>query len=457
VARIAADVTVAPSMLTNPVEKWSVSPKPDFAEPLWPQVTDPAKVTGTCPVVLAEGDSITSGHNIDHYQGQNGRLLCEDATYSYAYLAWQRMRPDARWKEAPYVNAAFSGFGTDEVLNGGKDACNRAVTGKPIELVAKILHAHQRKDAKVGDGNVVMQSAGINDAPWTAKLIEVIKAQDKITVKWPHVVIGGMSPEKCETLLKEKWDPIVNPALPKIRERAAAITKELIGKDTGDPNVKIFWLDYYNFAGTGYMRGSVKVPWSRKQQSITIGPILPSGCAKPFAARRDKVDQAVHEGVKDAGGGDNVQFIDTGLDGQGALLQQVVGADGLKEMAEALVLSALKKVSDKFDEAAFKALLLAVETEEKAVAAAQAAVDKAPEGALKREAQKFLKLAREKLQATERKLSDEIEKLVKDEGKVDWDKAGLKTYYELGWPHPNAEGQAAIASKVLAALKVKGD
>jgi hypothetical protein len=76
-----------------------------------------------------------------------------------------------------------------------------------------------------------MQSAGINDAPWTEKLIEIFKAQDKITVKWPQVVIGGMSAEKCEKLLEEKWDPIVNPALKGIRERAETITKKLIGKD----------------------------------------------------------------------------------------------------------------------------------------------------------------------------------------------------------------------------------
>lgn len=453
-AHTRAETSLAASWLTKPVDNWDVSPKADFSEPLWPQLSDPGKVEGTCPVVLAEGDSVTSGHNIDHYQKQDGRLLCEDATYPYPYFAWVKMRGDDRWKDAPYVNAGFSGFGTQQVLEGGKDACNRASSVKPIDVIAGILHKHQQ-DKKIGDGNVVVQSVGINDAPWTDKLIEIIKAQDKIKVKWPHVVIGGMSEAKCAELLKEKWDPIVNPALKGIRERAATITKQLIGKTTGDPNVKIFWLDYYNFAGTGYVQGSVKLPWNGRTQSIAIGPILPSGCEKPFDERRKKVDQALHEGVADAGGNKNVQFIDTGLDGQGALLQPVIGADGLKEAGEALVASALKTAKDKLEEAAFKTLLETVKLEERAVDTAKALVDKLS-GKPKEEAEKALEAARRKLGKAEEALQAYLEKTIENEGKVDWDKAGLKSYFELGWPHPNARGHAQIAAKILAALGVKG-
>jgi exonuclease VII large subunit len=96
-----------------------------------------------------------------------------------------------------------------------------------------------------------------------------------------------------------------------------------------------------------------------------------------------------------------------------------------------------------------------VQVEEAAVEAAEAVVKKLS-GKLKEEAEKKLEEARKKLQQAEAKLQADLEETIQNEGKVDWEKAGLKSYFERGWPHPNARGHALIASKILAALGVKG-
>lgn len=442
---------IAPSWITDPLGDWSAPPTTGFGQPSGTPLTDITQVKGTCPVILAEGDSVTSGHNIDHYRGQNGRLMCEDLTYSYPYFVWLQARKDDRWKQSPYVNAAYSGFGTAQVLDGGKDACGQSSAGKPIDTVVGLLGSHkQPATTKIGSGNLVLQSVGINDAPWTQKLMEIIADQKKsATLKWPNITFAGMSEARCQALLKEKWDPVVGKELPQIRTRAGQITKALIA---ADPTVKIFWLDYYNFAGTGYLSATVKLPWGRMRQTITAGPLLPTGCTKPFAERRDEIDKALHEGVDDGGGDNNVQFVNTGLDRQAGLLQPVVGVDGLREALEKAAVTALDKVQKALETGALKTEIGAVDVARRLVETAEQAVDKAPltPPKLKQAAEAELDKARQALMGKEDALQQALDGRVN--AQLDFESWGLKNYFELGWPHPNGKGHAAIAAVILKAL-----
>lgn len=137
------------------------------------------------PVLIALGDSISSGH---HHQVQDGqvKLICDAPDYSNAAEVYRRLaaRPGRIWADpGQYHNLAHSGFGTSKafwpkgtvaggVLDGGTTACMKQTAfDAPIVQAVALLKARADKGVR---GNKVVITAGINDTNWTQVLGDLV-------------------------------------------------------------------------------------------------------------------------------------------------------------------------------------------------------------------------------------------------------------------------------------------
>jgi hypothetical protein len=289
----------------------------------------------------------------------------------------------------------------------------------------------------------------------------------------PEAVVEDMKPEDCETILAKVWDPVVGKKKQEITDDAQTITSTLVG---ADKSVKIYWLKYYDFAGTGSVRVPVKVP-GFKPTEIRIGPLLPKGCFKPFDKRRDEINKWVASGVAKADGAEHphVAFVSTAkLDGDDNLMQPLVVGKGVLREIEKGILSAadkviggtLEKVGGELDKAR-----QALEKEEGSLKAKKdelAAKEQdlqnetnAAKRAVIEAAIKTIKVAItgfEKAVDLARKAVAELEKGVnkldeKFEAGIDPSEWGLtKEGHEVGWPHPSLKGHQTIAAEVVKLL-----
>ena len=218
-------------------------------------------LTPPVPVLVALGDSITSGH---HKDSATAVTICNDASYSYAATVVSRMQTIAgsatQW--APqYTNYAVSGYGEAAVISGGQlDACGMTPTfsGSPLSDAATLLKAH------AGSWNHVVITAGIDDTNWVATLGIVLENQ---TALGPSYLASS-----CNTDIQTNWSGYNTSVETAMTANTAKIASTL---HTADPDLSLDWLSYYNIGGTGPLssvcNNAVATADSQMTQTLTAG------------------------------------------------------------------------------------------------------------------------------------------------------------------------------------------
>jgi hypothetical protein len=200
-----------------------------------PWATLPVR-TPPAPILVALGDSITAGH---HLAGTDKHPVCYDSDYSYASDAWLafELKLPRAWRKGvgSYFNYAHSGFGTDKVLAGGKDAC-----GDRWPRDAILPEAAQNLRSHANSWNQVVITAGVDDTNWAA-------FGGPLSVIFSYSLNVFPSRAKCDSLIRQNWNGYNSSIGLQISDNARAIVARLRG---ADQSARIHWLDYYNIAGT---------------------------------------------------------------------------------------------------------------------------------------------------------------------------------------------------------------
>ena len=275
----------------------------------WSQPT--AVHTPKAPLLIALGDSITSGHHND--MGANGKTSCEDPNYGYAAAFSQRWIAalPPQWRVAnQYQNLAFSGFATQpragssikgSVLAGGENACG--ATGIPSPLATAVMVPGWVPNS----WNRVVVTAGVDDTNWVPMLKNLVGLQLTAEMAGGHLTFnplgwqyGSLTQAQCQQIISQQWDG----TKPEVKVSIAdGVAKIVAGLRTADPAVKITWVDYYNIAGTGMSRVNSKLP-----------PVVPEACRQPI----DQALNTLHQVIQSALPGD-VTFVATDSVMQGHL------------------------------------------------------------------------------------------------------------------------------------------
>ena len=291
-------------------------------------------------MLIALGDSISSGHHHLHQDGQV-KLICDAPDYSYAAEVYRRLaaRPGKVWADpGQYHNLAHSGFGTSKafwpkgtvaggVLDGGTTACMKQTAfDAPIVQAVALLKARADKGVR---GNKVVITAGINDTNWTevlgdlafsslrGRLNGVTAAQCRDLVFKGAAMIGG------NNVTNATWDGPGKMAT--IAENVVKIVDQL---GDADPNVEIYWVEYYNMAGTGGLLSSLPMACAG---AVDDGLVL----LNRVTIYRDGVDASRYWR--------NARMVSTGLDHRNTELQQDLpgwphpNPDGHKRIATEIV------------------------------------------------------------------------------------------------------------------------
>lgn len=194
------------------------------------------------PILVALGDSVTSGH---HTVGQSSST-CDDPSYSYAYDVAIKMR-DAlppSWRtpaKTPigrggigYFNFAHSGFSTRQVLGDDasrKNACGERIKGIPVR------NAQNELRKRAGSWNRVIMTAGVNDTNW----VDVIAWEVANEIAQVHAPCNG---------ILAAWNGNTDSVQTTIASNAQDIALKLMDRTRGDRAARIIWLGYYDIAGT---------------------------------------------------------------------------------------------------------------------------------------------------------------------------------------------------------------
>lgn len=248
------------------------------------------------PVLVAIGDSVTSGH----HKERNKNTDCDDRDYAYGNALFEKMNREkpAVWSDRDqYQNFAHSGFGTEQVLGGGTTGCGTKFEGDevPIKKAVQVLTDHKEK------GNFVVMSAGINDTNWV-QLLTGITTVTTLNKGLPNAA-------RCESLLldgNEKptfqgFNFYDDPGFPKQRRDAIAELRKKVKKNiteivqklvAADPKVHIAILNYYNASGTGFSPVAAFNGYK--------GPFLPEVCKDPVNKRLDSANGLIKDGARAA-------------------------------------------------------------------------------------------------------------------------------------------------------------
>jgi hypothetical protein len=190
--------------------------------------------TPKVPLILAIGDSITSGH---HRQTPDAAMTCDDPNFGYPRYFKDAVQASLPTQWAPqYVNLAHSGFSTDQVISNGANACGNTPADVPLTKAESLLASN------AGSWNRVLATAGIDDTNW-GDVLGTIGGHAIDTINYPTYTAGD-----CTTDLQawNGWQP--DTLGQHISTNIGAI---VYGLATADPAVRIDWLGYYNIAGTG--------------------------------------------------------------------------------------------------------------------------------------------------------------------------------------------------------------
>lgn len=195
------------------------------------------------PLIIALGDSITSGH---HRDTNDPVMTCDDEDYGYPKYVQESFSYAAppQWA-VQYVNFAHSGFSTDQVISGD----DHNICGDEISPSSPLVDATAALEDNLGSWNYVVISAGIDNTNWIEQLAE----------------IGGhnasqfsYTEQDCEDDLSDWSGNDAEVVGANITDDVATIANDLIAMD---PMVKTQWLEYYNIAGTGPIPHACDAPF----------------------------------------------------------------------------------------------------------------------------------------------------------------------------------------------------
>jgi hypothetical protein len=225
--------------------------------------------TPTAPALVALGDSITSGH---HANSVTSLATCNDGAYGYPQAVFNKMEGDLpkQWRNSSrYYNFAYSGFTTSEVLGGGNgdDACG-AHHSSPITAAQAALAANSNS------WNQVVISAGVDDTQNWGGLLGSIASS--------YLLNPFYSSSQCTTALKG-WGGYNSGVQSTIKSNVTSIATNL---RTADEASALYWVGYYNVAGTG-----------SPGLSPLGNPVVPATCANAFQAADSKLTNVIQSGL----------------------------------------------------------------------------------------------------------------------------------------------------------------
>jgi hypothetical protein len=224
--------------------------------------------TPKVPVLVALGDSITSGHHRD--TGET-TTRCWDTDYGYPRRVLDKINAylPSQWK-ALYTNVAESGFDTTDVIRGGPDACNEDWPS-PMRVARDALKAHSPS------WNQVMMTLGVDNTNWdqvvrnivTDKLLRPYLGDDLI----------------CSSRISEwdGWGPIRQANLTRGIERIYSTLHQ------ADDTAIFYHVGYYNPSGSGY------------DFQNFVGPLFPGACAPHIDNAIEALHSAITKGIDRSG------------------------------------------------------------------------------------------------------------------------------------------------------------
>jgi hypothetical protein len=240
------------------------------------------------PMLFVFGDSVSSGHQ----RFLEGKTDCQDHDFAYGKAVWEGMQAQLplRWRRplGGYVNVAHSGFSTEHMLNGGRDACGQRRKAEITEVTSKLTN-------NAGSWNWVLGTAGINDTNWGQVLTDILVAniQGKI-----------QTAEQCEAYTA-KWDfaERKDDLLARLQEIAVRLA-------AADPTATRRLLGYYNVADTG-----------------TLTARVPAACSSPIGTAVGQLHDVQRQAVTPTG----TAWLDTEptLGSRDHLLQDLVLSDAI--------------------------------------------------------------------------------------------------------------------------------
>jgi hypothetical protein len=188
--------------------------------------------TPPAPILVALGDSLTSGH---HRDSALGTTNCNDPAFGYparVFANFEAQLPTA-WKSTNYFNYAYSGFGLAQMQSGGGDACGNVQPASLFQATAQLM-------TYAGSWNQVLISAGIDDTNWGSVIGTVVSHSDV-----------GLNPlygaKSCKQDLKA-WSGNTAAVQTSVTQGVASVVQAL---KAADPSFWLDWIGYYNIAGTG--------------------------------------------------------------------------------------------------------------------------------------------------------------------------------------------------------------
>ena len=199
------------------------------------------------PLVIALGDSMTSGH---HKDSNTSLTVCDDPAYSYAAGVFANTNSflPTTWQRSSYTNLAHSGFSTGQIIGGGRNACGTNVPSSPLTAAEKLLRTN------AGSWNRLVMSADVDDTNWNSVIARII-LNDRLP--------GRYSASSCRQDMAE-WDGTNRSVIAGIKRSDLQIVN---GLEAMDPTVTIDWLDYYQIAGTG-------------TDKVSTRPVMPAVCTQ---------------------------------------------------------------------------------------------------------------------------------------------------------------------------------
>ena len=262
-------------------------------------------------LLVAFGDSVTSGHNATQAMNPRGGLLgtpsginpdrtttpgvtvCDDQAYSYAKALATLLGVPA----GGYTNVAHSGATTSEVLSATKfmSSCLQQVQpapgqpnlGSEIAQATALLAASPCKGQVV---NVAVGTGGANDSNWVPLLAGLIlrsfgvpegDAPKDGSVLYPKDVdiLGKDGAANCSAWVRDNWQGYQGPYAGSLAINVAAISLALIN---ADPGAFVRYVGYYDF-GTGSPKVTFEIKAFGKTLTSNL-PYLVANCAAAITA-----------------------------------------------------------------------------------------------------------------------------------------------------------------------------
>jgi len=244
--------------------------------------------TPKAPILVALGDSITSGH---HRDSSVSATICNDPAYGYPADVFAKMESSlpSQWQRPlGYYNDAYSGFGLYKVLHGGPDACH--VSAPPSIESADTELRQNVTSPTVGSWDQVVISAGVDDTNWGAVVTAIAEHYaDGINT------VYGLRRKYCRQDINLANGHGWNGSAISTQETIESEVRELVSSNQvadpsslriADPSAALWWVGYYNIANTG-----IGLPGPSR-------PIVPSSCAGPIQKAMELLTSTIQTGLR---------------------------------------------------------------------------------------------------------------------------------------------------------------